>query len=259
MFKLLTVFVLTIAISATTLAGIKLEYNYYDNNDKFDATTNIVIMTETEMLIENNTTEGRVTMFYNAEIDNITVVNHTNKQYMKFSKKKLESLKKQITGYMDQVKQQLANLPDAQRKQMEKMMEQQMGGISTTEYTVSKTGNSENINGWSTTKYELKADGSKNSEIWATDFNQLDINENDFNIMKKFSEFTATMLDAIPNTQKDPFSAIYDEFKGLPVRTVNIKTNSVSELSRVEQYGDEIDLVIPSDYTEQSLDLPNRR
>lgn len=258
MFKLLTIFVLTIAINFTSFAGVKLEYINYEGNDKSDATTNVVILTDTEMLIENNSSEGNVTMVYNSELDNITIVNHTNKQYMKFSKEKLESMKKQISGYMDQIKQQLANLPDAQRKQMEKMMEQQMGGPLSTEYTISNTGNSKNINGWNTTKYELKADGSTTSEIWATSFSELDVNSNDLKIMKDFTQFSATMLDAIPNAKKDPFSAIYDEFEGLPVMTKNIKTNSVSELTSVENYSNDIEFEIPNDYTEQSLNLPNR-
>ena len=259
MFKLLTILVLTIAINFTSFGGVKLEYINYEGDDKTESTTNVVIMTDSEMLIENNTSEGNVTMIYNSELDNITIVNHTNKQYMKFSKKKLESLKKQISGYMDQLKQQFANLPDAQRKQMEKMMEQQMGGMSTIEYSISNTGNSKNINGWSTTKYELKADGSTTSEIWATSFTELEVDENDLKVMKDFTKFSATMLDAIPNAQKDPFSAIYDEFEGLPVMTKNIKTNSITELTSVEEYYNEVEYEIPNDYTEQSIDLPNRR
>lgn len=259
MLKTMTYFVLTIAFTIASFSGVKLEYNYYEGGDESNSSVNSVIMTSNEMLLENNSSDGKVTMLYNSDADKITVVMHSTEMYMILTKKKLESLKKQLNGYMDQMKQQLANLPDAQRQQMEKMIEQQMGGMSKTEYTVSKTGNSQKINGWNTDKYEFKADGSITSEIWATDFSELGINENDFAIMKNFSAFSSSMLDGLPNTKKDPFSAIYEEFKGLPVKTIHKTTNSITELSKVENYDGKVNFTIPEGYTEQSMNMPGNR
>lgn len=259
MFKTTTYFIITIAFTLTSLAGVKLEYNHYEGGDKSKKEKNRVIMTENEMLIENNSSEGKVTMIYNSEADKITIVSHSNEMYMVINKKKLESMKKQISSMMDQVKQQLANLPDAQRKQMEKMYEKQMGGMTKVEYSISKTGNAKKINGWNTSKYELKADGVVTSEIWASDFSEIGIDEKDFVIMKDFSAFSTSMLDALPNATKDPFSAIYDEFKGVPVKTIQKTTNTITELTNVENHIGSINYKIPDGYTEQSGNIPGNR
>ena len=105
----------------------------------------------------------------------------------------------------------------------------------------------------------MKSDGELNSEIWAASFSELNITKNDFLVMEKFVKFTEKMLESVPKAQKDPFSAVYSEMQGLPVKTISANDKHVTELVSISDYSaSESDFEIPSDYNEQNLGMTGR-
>ncbi|MFA7325539.1 MAG: hypothetical protein WC121_02675 [Candidatus Kapaibacterium sp.] len=236
-----------------SLADVKLEFKNYDIGNEAESELNTAIFTPNILKIDSKNKNGKVTIIYNAAKEKIVIIMYNEESYMVMNKELISNLNKQMSGMMAQMKQQLANLPDAQRKQMEKMMSSQMGGVDVT-YTISNTGEKKKVNQWNTTKYNLKANDELKSEIWAAPYSTVGINEADMGVMKSFSAFMNDMLKSVPMAQKDPFSAVYDELKGIPVKTINATDNSVSELVSVKDYtATENDFIIPEGYTEQKL------
>ena len=243
---------LLIAVNIT-FADVKLEFKNYEKGNESESEMNTTIFTPDKLKIENKNSNGKVTLIYIASKERIIVIMDNDKTYMVMNKDMITNLNKQMSGAMAQMKQQLANLPEAQRKQMEKMMSSQLGGVDV-KYTISNTGEKKKVNQWNTTKYNLKANDELKSEIWAASFASIGIKEADMAVMKSFSEFMNEMLKSVPMTQKDPFSAVYEELKGIPIRTINASDNSVSELVSVSDYtASESDFVVPSGYTEKKM------
>jgi len=251
--NIITTLAMIIIVINISIADVKLEFKNYDKDNKGESEINTAIFTPDKLKIENKSKNGQITVIYNASKEKIIIIMDEEKSYMVMSKEMIENIGKQMEGVMAQMKQQLANLPEAQRKQMEKMMSSQMGGVSVT-YSVDKTNETKKINNWNTTKYNLKADNDIKSEIWAAPFKSVGINESDMAVMKSFSEFMNKMVKSVPMAQKDPFSAMFDEFNGIPIMTINTTDNSVSELVSVTEYSaSDSDFAIPSGYTEKKI------
>lgn len=249
---LTTLVVLIIAVNIT-FADVKLEFKNYENGKESESEIHTAIFTPDMLIIDSKSSEGNVTMVYNSAKEKLIMIMHKEESYMVLNKDMIANLNKQMTGMMEQMKQQFASLPDEQRKQMEKLMGAKMGSLNV-KYTITNTGEKKKINQWNTTKYNLKANDDLKSEIWATPFTLVGIKEADMAVMKSFSQFMTDMLKSVPKTQKDPFSAVYDEIKGIPVKTINSSDNTVSELVSVKDYSaTESDFAVPSGYTEQKL------
>lgn len=257
--NLLTTIILFIIAVNIAFAGVKLEFKNYDEGDESNSEINTAIFTPDKLRIENKSKDDVVTIIYNGPKEKIIIIMEKDKTYMVMDKEMLENLGKQMAGVMEQMKQQLANLPEAQRKQMEKMMGAQMGGIDV-EYKLVNTGIKKKINDWNTVKYNLKADEKLMSEIWAAPYSSVGISESDMNVMKSFSNFMKDMVKSVPMAQKDPFSAVYDEFKGVPIKTLNKTSNSVSELVSVKDYTPkDSDFIVPSGYEEKKIPMNGGR
>lgn len=251
--NILTTLVFLIIAVNITFADVKLEFKNYENGKENESEIHTAIFTPEMLIINSKGNDGLVTMVYNSAKEKLIMIMHKEESYMVLNKEMLANLNKQMTGMMEQMKQQFANLPNEQRKQMEKMMGAKMGGIDV-KYTIANTGEKKKINQWNTTKYNLKANDDIKSEIWAAPFSSVGIKEADMAVMKSFSQFMADMLKSVPKSQKDPFSAVYEELKGIPVKTINTSDNSVSELVSVKDYSaTESDFAVPSGYTEQKL------
>ncbi len=238
-----------------TLADVKLEFKNYKIDHDNESELNTAIFTPEILKIENNNSNGKTTVIYNSVKEKIIILIYNDMSYMVLNKEMISNLNKQMSGMMDQMKQQLANLPDAQRKQMEKMMSSQFGGVSVN-YSIKNTNEKKKVNQWNTTKYSLFADDELKSHIWAAPYTSVGIKESDMSVMKSFSQFMNDMLKAVPMAQKDPFSAVYDEFKGIPIRTINATDNSVSELVSIKDYtATEADFAIPTGFTEKKIPM----
>lgn len=255
---LTTLLLLLVAINIA-YSGVKLEFKNYKVGDESNSEINTAIFTPDKLKIENRSKNDIVTIIYNALKEKIIIIMENDKSYMVMDKEMLENIGKQMKGVMAQMKQQLANLPESQRKQLEKMMGAQMGGVDV-KYNLVNTGLKKKINTWNTVKYNLKADEDLMSEIWAAPYTSVGISESDMNVMKSFTNFMNDMIKSVPQTQKDPFSAVYDEFKGLPIKTVNKTSNSVSELVSVKDYNpSESDFIVPAGYSEKKIPMKGGR
>ena len=254
--NILTILITFLMFLSVSNADIKLEFSTYEKGNSGDSETSIAIFTSNKMKIESRSNDGFVTVLFDGQKDKMIILNHEEKNYMVFTKELINNLSKQVSGMMEQMKQQFANLPDAQRKQMEKMMESQLGSMKIS-YTVDNTGETKKINNWNTTKYNLKANEDLKSEIWAAPYSTLGVSKSDISILGKFSNFSAELLKAVPSAQKDSFSAIYDEIQGLPVMSINSTNNNINELKSISQFTSKLsDFEIPSDYNEKKIPMP---
>lgn len=241
-----------LVMSVYAFAGIKMEYSQYTDGDKAKAETNTIILTNDKMIMNNNSSEdGGNSAIFDANKDKLIIISHNEKKYMVIDKGTLDNLKKQMNSMKELMKKQLENLPEAQRK----MMEKNFGiGKKKFDYSVNKTNETKTINGWNTSKYNLKLNGEQLSEVWASPIENLGFNESDFTVLKKFANFSSKVMEIVPFKKGNSMSAIFENIEGLPVLSKNSETDETTELKSVTKYTPTSeDFDIPDGYTEQKI------
>jgi hypothetical protein len=252
--NLFATLVCLVVVSCYALAGVKLEYIQYENGDKDEAKSSYMILSNDKIRLDDNTDEGKKTVIFDTSKQKLVVIDHDKESYMVIDQTTFANMKKQIESMKEGLKQQLANLPEAQRKQMEKMMG--IGDVALN-YSADKTGETKEINGWNTNKYTLKLNGESLSEVWATPVDNLGFTVDDFSVMKKFGKFFSELAKTLPMKNKNSMSAIVENIDGIPIMTKNIETDEVTELQKASKYTPtSADFDIPNNYTEQKIQMP---
>jgi hypothetical protein len=174
-----------------------------------------------------------------------------DKNYYQMTFAEMEQMIKGVDAAMSQqmeaMKEQLAQLPEEQRKMAEEMMGSRMGGKEP-KVEVSKTGESSTISGFNCTKYVVKHDGQHASTVWATK----DITG--FETMKTdMEEFARRMKAMMKNLGSKNPSGILEGVDGFPIQT---ETNDgwKTVVTRVEQKSTPAtDFEVPAGYKKEEM------
>jgi hypothetical protein len=129
---------------------------------------------------------------------------------------------------MAQMKEKLAAVPEAQRKQVEAMMASHLGlGAATAPPQVAyeKAGDSRTVGDWSCAPYQVVVGGKASSEVCIAKLSDLGLSRDDLTVFASFGAFMAKMTAAM-GVLRSPMSSIdYDSmtkaigFDGFPVQT----------------------------------------
>ena len=255
--NILITIAMLLLISTLATSAVKMEFSSYDKDNKSNAEENYIILTNDMLKLDNtNTDEGKLSVIFDANKEKFVILKHNEKKYIVISKEMLNHLKKQMETMRENMERQLANLPDAQKKQAEKMMEGRMGKKDIN-YSVEKTSENKKINNWNATKYNLKEDDNITDEVWVTPIENSGFTKSDFAVIQKFSDFSNEFSKINPKAKRNTFSLVYEKVQGIPIMTINETTNKVSELKKIERYeASDSEFNIPNDYTEEKLPIP---
>jgi hypothetical protein len=172
------------------------------------------------------------------------------KSYYQMTFAEMEQMMKGVDAAMSQqmeaMKEQLAQLPEEQRKMAEEMMGSRMKKAPTVEVT--KTEETSTISGYACTKYLVKHDGEHASTVWATK------DVTGFETMKEdMEEFGRRMKAMTKNLgSKDP-SGILEGVEGFPVQT-ETKDGWKTVVTKVEQASTPAaEYEVPSDYKKEEM------
>jgi hypothetical protein len=81
----------------------------------------------------------------------------------------LEKMGKKMNAQMDELQAKMKDMPEEQRKMMEKMMGgSMMGGKKEAKIEVVKTGEKKTISGFACSRYNVKQDGKETISLWVT-------------------------------------------------------------------------------------------
>jgi len=173
-------------------------------------------------------------------------VNTEKKTYMELTFTQLDEKRKalmaQMGSQMEQMKAQMKNVPEEQRKMMEKMMAS-MGGGSETKVDVKASGDKLKIAGYDAIKYTLTQDGKEVASIWASK----DVPEYG-NLKKDYSEFGRKMATLSPGMSKSLSEAMHS-IDGFPLQTtmMNGMKIAVTKIEKKAVADSEFD--VPAGYT----------
>ncbi len=155
------------------------------------------------------------TIIFRLDQEKMITVNDEDKTYSEISFSELEQMMKQVdetmSSKMAEIKEQMASMPEEQRKMMEKMMAGQMGGMME-EPEVKRTGETKTINGYNCTKYVVMTGGKETFSVWTTK----DVKEFD-GMRKDMEEFGKRMAAMTPRMGKSVAAAMTN-LEGFPIQ-----------------------------------------
>ena len=161
--------------------------------------------------------DGEAVMF-RLDKEMMIMVNPKEKTYSEMTFAEMEKSMKQVSPKMDQamaeMQKQMENMPEEQRKMVEKMMGEKMPGKKKEgKVEVVNTGEKKTISGYSCTKFVIKEDGKEVAAVWATK------DVKDFEAMRRdMEQFSKRMAAMNPMMGKGTAEGI-KSVEGFPIET----------------------------------------
>jgi hypothetical protein len=258
-------------VLATLVGGSTASADYVLSNETRDlrsdppeVTTTLLYLGKDKFAADSRSAEGEhTTTIYDAAENVIYHVEHDSKSYMRIDQATLDQVGTRMNDAMQQMREQMAQMPEAQRKQVEQMMQSMGGDAHQVEWTVKDTGDKETLAGHGCRRYELLADGEKQSDVWAAPWKDAGLPKESFEVLRKFSTFFQNMASANPlfaRAMKSQGGALQglDRIEGFPVRVVDYDDGKVSTETTTKSYEEKkVDpsmYQVPAGYTRKGFD-----
>lgn len=227
---------------------------------------------------------GNISMSMIFRDNELLQVGHTDRSFTRINEKSLADIMSrsgmaagnlaaasgQMAEAMEQMNEQLANLPPEQRQMMEKMMKQNMPqlaqlpglGAEPPRIEVEKLGPGE-WKSYSCTRYRVQLDANNHHELCAAEVDQIEGGDEVREAFDAMLEFHKKMMEALPQL---PFGnplaqmpAVMGEIEGFPVHRKEFNQGHLLGerylTSAEEQDLDESVFAAPEGYEEASLGL----
>ena len=149
------------------------------------------------------------------------IIDDADKSYVAVDKATMEQLAKKISGAMEQMKEQLAQLPPEQRAQMEQMMPGMADGDKKWTVEAFDTGQSDKVEGRACRLWDIKRDGELDDQLCVVPYSALPGKENFQAMFANFARVFEEMAKSVPmlsGMMTNEFGA-QAKVNGFPVRT----------------------------------------
>jgi hypothetical protein len=167
-------------------------------------------------------------VIFRGDLSKVWVLRSKDHSYLELTPGGLGQIGARMDQAMAQMKEKLAAVPDAQRKQIEAMIASRMGpGAASTPppVTYEKAGDSRTVGDWSCAPYRIVVGGKASSEVCIAKLSDLGLSRDDLSGFASFGAFAAKMTAAI-GVMRSPMTSInFDSmtkaigFDGFPVQT----------------------------------------
>ena len=167
-------------------------------------------------------------VIFRGDLSKVWVLRSKDHSYLELTPGGLGQIGARMDQAMAQMKEKLAAVPDAQRKQIEAMIASRMGpGAASTPppVTYEKAGDSRTVGDWSCAPYRIVVGGKASSEVCIAKLSDLGLSRDDLSGFASFGAFAAKMTAAI-GVMRSPMTSINFEsmtkaigFDGFPVQT----------------------------------------
>jgi hypothetical protein len=151
----------------------------------------------------------------------VDIVDVDRKTYVEMTKADVERIATQMQGALAMMQQQMANLPPAQRAQMEAMMRGRgMPGAAPVAKTEYKRNGTDHVGRWTCDKYDGYQNGEKTSELCTVSPTALGLGMTDLDVSRQLAEFYSKL---VPQQAEQIVSVgrMEDQgFSGFPVRRI---------------------------------------
>ncbi|MFH1862770.1 MAG: DUF4412 domain-containing protein, partial [bacterium] len=180
------------------------------------------------------------------------------KTYTEMTERDLQEMKRTLDEASRQMAEQMKDLPPEQRQMMEAMMAGKMTQKAP-EIVYQKVASGERIGSWVCDKYEGSSEGKKKSEVWTTDWQQLDLKSSDFQVLKEMGEFFARLAPEATSFYPMEESSEKSVYSGVPVKTISYSDDMASRTSelkelRTEEFNAAL-FELPAEYKKEALGM----
>ncbi|MEM9057244.1 MAG: DUF4412 domain-containing protein [Pseudomonadota bacterium] len=220
--------------------------------DGNDAIASVMSVRDGHMLIEDSS-DRSASMLFRADSNALVVISHDNKSYMTVDDKAMDEMKTQIDAAMQQMQEQLKNMPDEQRRmimeRMPNMLPQQETAKST--YSVKKSGEKDTVASVSCEIMTVLKDGVPEGQGCIATAKDMGISKQDFNTMVSMFERLRGMAGRFGKTDEAPdLSAI----GGFPMRMTSTNGRQTAQVVRIETEAlDGALFEVPAGYSPESM------
>ena len=207
-------------------------------------------------------------MVFRSDAGEMTAIDHSRKEYFVLDEAALQGLAGQVNDAMAEMQAALAELPPEQRAMAEQMMKQRMGGAMNKPATpreLTKTGESETVNGYDCELYDVFESGRKTRDMCVTSWSNIEGGSAFRDNMVGMAKFFEHMCDMFSQNGMDLMGSRSDvfshmrEINGFPVRARNYDGAGtvVDETTLVSSESQSFDATFfqaPEGYTAQRLE-----
>lgn len=227
--KRVIVVLFAILIATRAFAGVMYEVETTDYSSSSERVYDAEMAVEGRLLkmgVADGDEDSNNDMIFRGDRREMIVVDHEKHSYFIIDEATMKELAATMNEATAMMEQALANVPESQRAMVEKMMKgrmpEQPAPRETTE--LRKTGDSDTINGYPCARHELWTGGIRVSELWVTDWSNIDGGLETKAAFQEMSELLKEMLDSIPQLASggDVADAAFEHMKemnGFPVVT----------------------------------------
>ncbi|MDQ8201748.1 DUF4412 domain-containing protein [Pelagicoccus sp. SDUM812003] len=148
-------------------------------------------------------------VIFDGSSNTLIMVNHAEKSYLKMDKESIEELSAKLSQAMEEMERQLANVPPAQRKMMERMMKGKMPAMDEPEIetTVNRTGETDTVAGYEAEKVEVSSTDGSSQELWVVPWSKLGGAED---ISQAFTGMSSLFDDLMGALSQGPMAGFVD-------------------------------------------------
>jgi hypothetical protein len=226
---------LALLVGSPALAGVVFEVEATDHASSPATVEKVVVVAEGKNLkMEIPGAEGGVgEMIFRGERGEMLMIDHDSRTYFVIDREAVQKMSSMMDEVARQMEEALKDVPADQRAMVEQMMKQRMPATATESERpaaeLKRTGDAETVNGYPSVRYDLLREGRKASELWVTDWSNIEGGSEVVEVFQEMSSFLHEMLESFasaaekmggagPQMDENPFEYL-EELGGFPVLT----------------------------------------
>jgi hypothetical protein len=224
-------------------------------------TTNQIQIEKTRMRAETTGQSGdRQAFVFDGTKQVLSIVNLDKKSYSEITKEEVDRLAGQMNDMMAQMQAQMANVPPAQRAQIEAMMKGRMGGPAQAPKTEYRKTGTDTVGKWACDKYEGYENNQKTVELCTVDPKALGFGLSDFEVTQQLAAFFGKLVPGAAQAMFQMGKMDDQGFSGIPVKRQTFGARpTTSELQDVtRQSFPDSTFAVPSGFAKEASPFVGR-
>jgi hypothetical protein len=203
---------------AAARAGVVVEQEQREPGAKAATGRTVVSLDTGRVRVETATTDGeKQVLIFRAERRAVWILDPGEGTYYELSAAQVEKMRARMESAQREMAEQLAQLPPEQRRAVEQMMGQRMGGAAPLE--VRALGGTQTVGTFTCARYDLLRGGERLQEVCAAPLEQLHMAAEEFASLAELGRLFEPLGQQAPSEQ---WNAL-EKLDGFPVKTVTYR------------------------------------
>jgi hypothetical protein len=178
-------------------------------------------------------------VIFRADKDVLWAVDPSRRSYVELSPADMRSLAERMEEVNAQMEAALKGMSPEQQAQARKMMDDARPNIDTTERerpTVVKLEEKRKVDGMPARRVDVKRGAELIGEIWLTDWENVGVSSEQFEVFRKFAAFQQTLMNTVGFSVGGRYGAegydSFDQLDGFPLRVKRLQGGTVVSETR---------------------------